>query len=136
MASPFRTEGRLAPKATILLAEDEPQLRELGETILTRAGYKVITGSTSEALKALVHEYREGVDLLLTDIFMPGVGGIELVRMAKARWPAICVLYVSGYSGDQIKGLEPDAAFLQKPFTPVELLSKIAELLARPSSPP
>jgi CheY-like chemotaxis protein len=131
-----RTETRpLARKATIFFAEDEPQLRELGETILSRAGYRVVTAATSEALKSLVQDYPGQVDLVLTDIVMPGVGGLELVALAKARWPAIRVLYVSGYTGDQIKGIDPNVAFLQKPFTPLELLTKVAETLEGPSPP-
>jgi two-component system, cell cycle sensor histidine kinase and response regulator CckA len=127
---PSTTEHRpLAPKATILLAEDEPQLRELGETILGRAGYKVVVAATSDALRSLVREYPGSVDLLLTDVIMPGLGGLELVGMAKARWPGIRVLYVSGYRREQIKGLDPQVPFLEKPFTPGELLQKIAELL-------
>jgi two-component system, cell cycle sensor histidine kinase and response regulator CckA len=114
---------------TILLAEDEPLLRELGQTILTQAGYEVLTAPNPEALKSFVAEYAGKIDLLLTDVVMPGMSGPELVRVVKARWPEVRVLYMSGYADDEIEDLDRDAGFLQKPFTPAELTEKIAEVL-------
>jgi len=67
----------------------------------------------------------------LTDVVMPGLSGPELVRLVKARWPQVRVLYMSGYADDDIKDLDRDAGFLQKPFTPSELTGKIAEVLGR-----
>src|SRR5215469_15901694 len=118
---------------TILLAEDESLLRELGETILRQAGYKVVTAPGAEELRALVSEYSDPVDLLLTDVIMPGLGGQELVGLVKRRWPEIRVLYMSGYASEEIDDLEHDAGFLQKPFTPGELMRKIADVLERQS---
>lgn len=116
---------------TILLAEDEPLLRELGETILKQAGYSVISAPNAGALKELIASYDGKVDLLLTDVVMPGLSGPELVHLVRARWPSIRVLYMSGYADDEIKDLDQDAGFLQKPFTPSELTAKIADILAR-----
>ena len=118
---------------TILLAEDESLLRELGETILRQAGYKVVTAPGAEELRSLVSQYPDRVDLLLTDVIMPGLGGQELVGLVKHRWPDIRVLYMSGYSSDEIDDLDRDAGFLQKPFTPGELMKKITDVLRRPS---
>jgi two-component system, cell cycle sensor histidine kinase and response regulator CckA len=115
--------------ATILLAEDESLLRELGETILTQAGYKVVTAAGADELRKLVAESPAQVDLLLTDVLMPDLGGQELVALAKRRWPGIRVLYMSGYSTEDLNDLERDAAFLQKPFTPSELMAKVKELI-------
>jgi len=115
--------------ATILLAEDEALLRELGETILRQAGYKVVTAAGADELRKLVAESPALVDLLLTDVLMPGLGGQELVALAKRRWPGIRVLYMSGYSTEDLNGLDRDAAFLQKPFTPSELMAKVKELI-------
>jgi two-component system, cell cycle sensor histidine kinase and response regulator CckA len=115
---------------TILLAEDEPLLRELGQTILQQAGYNVVTAPDPEALKTVVAVYDGKIDLLLTDVVMPGMSGPELVRLVRARWPEIRVLYMSGYADDEIEDLDRDAGFLQKPFTPSELTAKIAEVLA------
>jgi two-component system cell cycle sensor histidine kinase/response regulator CckA len=128
------TETRKRGTGTILLAEDEPLLRELGETILTQAGYKVLTAPSSDALKSLIADYAGKVDLLLTDVIMPGMSGPELVRVVKVRWPEIRVLYMSGYADDEIEDLDRDAGFLQKPFTPSELTAKIAEVMGSPES--
>ena len=114
---------------TILLAEDETLLRELGQTILSQAGYKVVTAAGADELRKLVAESPAQVDLLLTDVLMPGLGGQELVALAKRRWPRIRVLYMSGYSTEDLTDLERDAAFLQKPFTPSELMAKVKELI-------
>jgi two-component system cell cycle sensor histidine kinase/response regulator CckA len=123
------TENQKRGAGTILLAEDEPLLRELGETILTQAGYKILTAPNAEALKSFVAEHKGKIDLLLTDVVMPGMSGPELVRLVRARWPEIRVLYMSGYADDEIEDLDRDAGFLQKPFTPAELTAKIAEML-------
>jgi DNA-binding response OmpR family regulator len=122
------TESEMVSRKTILLAEDERLLRELGETILRQAGYKVVTAPGAEELRALVSEYSDPVDLLLTDVIMPGLGGQELVALVKRRWPDIRILYMSGYSSEEIDNLDRDAGFLQKPFTPGELMKKISDL--------
>ena len=127
------TESEMASRKTILLAEDESLLRELGETILRQAGYKVVTAPGADELRALVSEYSDRVDLLLTDVIMPGLGGQELVALVKRRWPEIRVLYMSGYASDEIDDLDRDAGFLQKPFTPAELMRKISDVLERQS---
>ena len=118
----------MASRKTILLAEDESLLRELGETILRQAGYRVVTAPGAEELRSLVSEYSDRVDLLLTDVIMPGLGGQELVALVKRRWPDIRILYMSGYSSEEIDNLDRDAGFLQKPFTPGELMKKIDDL--------
>jgi DNA-binding response OmpR family regulator len=117
--------------AKILLAEDEELLRELETTILEQAGYEVITAEGSDELRSLVSGYKDNVDLLLTDVVMPGVSGQELVRLARGRWPDVRVLYMSGYSNEEIRISEPDAEFLQKPFTPSELMAKIQAILTK-----
>ena len=129
-ARPVMTESQKRGTGTILLAEDEPLLRELGETILTQAGYQVLTAPDSTALQHLIATHSGIVDLLLTDVVMPGMSGPELVQIVKDRWPTIRVLYMSGYADDDIEDLDRDAGFLQKPFTPGELTAKIAEVLA------
>ena len=125
------TETHKRGTGTILLAEDEPLLRELGETILTQAGYKILTAPNAEELKKFVAEHDGKIDLLLTDVVMPGMSGPELVRLVRARWPEVRVLYMSGYADDEIEDLDRDAGFLQKPFTPMELTAKIAEMIGR-----
>lgn len=115
--------------ATILLAEDEALLRELAETILQQAGFRVFTAPGAVELRTLIEECREKIDLLLTDLVMPGLDGQELVGLVKRRWPEARILYMSGYSSEDIGTLGGDAGFLQKPFTPAELIKKITEML-------
>lgn len=117
--------------ATILLAEDEALLRELGETILRHAGYRVISVHRREDLEALLQSQTNDIDVLLTDIVMPEISGQELASKVRSRWPEVRVIYTSGYPGDELKDMHRDAAFLQKPFTPAELMAKIREVLSR-----
>lgn len=118
---------------TILLAEDEPLLRELGQTILTQAGYTVLTAPSGEAIRKLMAEHNGNFDLLLTDVVMPDISGPDLARLAKQRWPDVRILYMSGYTDDELNDLDRDAGFIQKPFTPTELMAKIADMLAKQS---
>ncbi|MBV9180933.1 MAG: response regulator [Acidobacteria bacterium] len=129
--STVRVPAESTKAAKILLAEDEELLRELETTILTQAGYEVVTASTAEELRTLVSECKDPIDLLLTDVMMPGVSGQELVHLARMRWPGVRVLYMSGYSNEEIRISEADAEFLQKPFTPSELMAKIQNTLAK-----
>lgn len=126
-----RTMAKASQRAirTILFAEDEPLLRELGETILSQAGYKVLTAGQPQQLLSFLDQYSGSIDLLLTDVAMPGLSGQELARLARVRWPGIRVLYTSGYSNDELDGLMQDAGFLQKPFTPTELMAKVKKLI-------
>jgi CheY-like chemotaxis protein len=127
-ASPQRALGT----ETILLAEDEPALRELTRQILEGHGYTVIeAGSADGALKqAAAHS--GAIDLLLTDVVMPRMSGRELAeRLAQAR-PGLRVIFMSGYTDDGVVRygvLVPSAAFIQKPFGPESLLAKVREAL-------
>ena len=123
------SESLRRASGTVLLAEDEPLLRELGETILQHAGYSVLTAENAAGLRDLVANHDGSIELLLTDVIMPGMSGPELGRLAKKRWPNLRVLYMSGYADEDIQELDGDFAFLQKPFTPSELTAKIAEVL-------
>lgn len=114
----------LLPRAhTILLVEDEPALRKLGERLLAHAGHRVLGAASAE--EALEIAAREPFDLLVTDVMMPGRSGTELARdLVRAR-PDLPVVLVSGYAPDA-----PEAsagAFLAKPFDPEQLARAIAE---------
>jgi PAS domain S-box-containing protein len=117
---------------TILLVEDEPMVRELFRDVLEAAGYRVLEAKNGvEALEAAARSERP-IDLLVTDVIMPGMGGGELVRrMAEIR-PETKVLYVSGYTDDVLvrRGvIESGVSFLQKPFMPDELSRVVREIL-------
>ena len=114
---------------TILLAEDEALLRELGETILRQAGYTVLSVSGRDELNALLNSSCNDVDVILTDIAMPQISGHQLSTLAKQRWPRARVIFMSGYSNEEIPELEGNGAFLQKPFTPAELMVMVRKVI-------
>jgi len=134
-ASASRPAARLAPETAagsecILLAEDEGALRRLARRVLEAQGYNVIEASNAEEAYALAQRVPGRVRLLVTDLVMTGDSGRELARRLLASWPDTRVLYVSGYSDASTAGqIEPEAHFLQKPFTPDALVRKVREIL-------
>ena len=117
---------------TILVVEDEPSLRELMREILERRGYKVL--EASDGLEALqrVTEYPEPIDLVITDVVMPGMRGWEVCEKLRRLRPELKVIYISGYTDDPMldRRLMGDrAAFVQKPFTPDVLTRKVRDVL-------
>jgi len=120
------------PRETILLVEDEAGIRALVRKILRREKYEVLeAGSAEEALNvAGTHEGR--IDLLLTDVMLPGLGGRELAEGMRESLPNLKILYVSGFTSDEdIRAgiFPPGAKFLQKPFTLSALVGKVREAL-------
>jgi PAS domain S-box-containing protein len=118
---------------TVLLVEDEEDVRELTSEILQRVGYTVL--ETGDPLEALTVAERRGgaIDLLVTDMVMPAMGGSELAERLRATCPGLRVLYMSGYAKDMnVPGGAdgPGSRFLQKPFTPQDLARKVRETLS------
>lgn len=117
---------------TILLVEDDEAVREVAARTLGRFGYRVLSaGEGTDALR-VVEEKGEEIDLLLTDIMMPGMNGVELGMEVARRKPGIKVFYMSGYADQELvrQGLlEPGTTFLQKPFTPRQLAARIRAIL-------
>jgi PAS domain S-box-containing protein len=121
-------------RGTILLVEDEDSVRNLACEILAMKGYRVLTAANgADALKVSA-DYLEPIDLMLTDVVMPHLGGRELAeQMALIRSETI-VLYMSGYTDDAVVRhgvLDDEMPFLQKPFTPDTLARKVGELLEK-----
>jgi len=115
----------------VLVVEDEPPLRAVLERILRSAGYHVAgAGSGEEALR-LVAASREGFDLLVTDMVMPGMTGRELADRLRARQPGQSVLFMSGYSPELLERRAGGdvGPLLLKPFTPEELLAHVRSAL-------
>jgi two-component system, cell cycle sensor histidine kinase and response regulator CckA len=116
---------------TVLVVEDEKGLRELTRRLLGRLGYTVLVAANAD--KALrLFDANPSIDLLLTDVVMPGASGPELVRQLVERRPALKVIYMSGYTDEAIIHhgvLEPGIAFLHKPFTSETLGRKLHEVL-------
>ncbi len=118
---------------TILLVEDDPAVRRTAERILRTLGYTVIAaGDANDALSALMSR-PDGVDLLLTDVVMPGASGVDLAARIQSQSP-MRVLYMSGYADEAIRstGVLERSAFLPKPFTPSQLGRRVRETLDSP----
>ncbi len=116
---------------TVLLVEDEEIVRNLLQRVLEKLGYNVLHARNAADALALSNRYAGPIDLLVTDVVMPGMNGRELARQLTDSRPGARVLYMSGYldmRGRKVD-LGPDAAFLQKPFTPDVLGRKIREVL-------
>jgi len=127
----------VAPDATraetILVVEDEAGIRALVRKILRRQGYEVLEASNGDEALTVCGEHPGTLDLLITDVMMPQMGGRELVDRMREQCRGMKVLYVSGYTDDSSiysGNLPPGTAFLQKPFTLGSLLDKVKEVLA------
>ncbi|HYV12778.1 MAG TPA: ATP-binding protein [Pyrinomonadaceae bacterium] len=118
---------------TILLVEDAELVRNLARQVLETAGYRVLEAANAEAAIDLCEKINgDRIDLLLTDVVMPGMSGNEMSRILVAKQPGMPVLYMSGYTDEAIVQhgvLEAGINFLQKPFTPGALASKVREVL-------
>ena len=117
---------------TILVVEDDKPLRELVVRMLQEAGYRVLEAKSAEAALVIVQTPEPAIDLLLTDLIMPGKSGIDLVEQIKTVRPDIRSLFMSGYTADLAAlrdVLMPEAAFLEKPFTRSSLLVKVHSAL-------
>ena len=119
--------------ATVLLVEDEEMVRSLVQEVLVLYGYTVLAAANGHEALQVAEQLAPHVDLLLTDVVMPGgVGGRQLAQELRHRWPHLKVLYMSGYTDDAVVRhgiIEADTAFIQKPFTPHSLARKVREVL-------
>jgi nitrogen-specific signal transduction histidine kinase/CheY-like chemotaxis protein len=118
---------------TILLAEDEEMVRELAIEIFREAGYTVLDAQNGDAALAICNRHEGCIDLLVTDLVMPGMNGIELAQRVRDSRPGIAVLFMSGYAEDareRLGGLDAKRAFLQKPITPTKLSRKVREIFS------
>ena len=130
---PEPERGGPAGKWTILLAEDEEMVRELAIEIFQGAGYTVLDAQNGAAALAICDRHEGCIDLLVTDLVMPGMNGIELARRVRDSRPGISVLFMSGYAEDakeRLGDLDEGRAFLQKPITPTKLSRKVGEILS------
>jgi DNA-binding response OmpR family regulator len=116
----------------VLLVEDEPTLRDLIKFALTESGFAVLDVPNSAEALALSRRHTGPLDLLLTDVIMPGMAGPALAKQVQKERPGIKVLYMSGYTADFIMhdgAVDPGTNFLEKPFHPRTLLNKVREVL-------
>lgn len=120
-------------KETILLVEDDPQVRELTHSLLEGCGYSVLATDTMPGVEKHCREFRGAIHLLLTDLIMPGMTGKDVAATVSRLRPGIRVLFMSGYTDDVIDlhgGLGPETFFLQKPFSSAALAEKVRQALA------
>ena len=117
---------------TILVVEDDDGLRNLARRVLQRYGYTVLQAREGEEALKVTEEHEGRIHLMLTDVVMPGMGGKDLAEHLQPLHPEIRVIYMSGYTDNAIARhgvLAPGLAFLQKPFTPEALVSKVREVI-------
>lgn len=122
-----------ANREVILLVEDEPAVQLLERRVLEMARYEVLTASNGEEALEVIGRYEGRIDLLVTDVVMPGMSGRELAERIGRRRPDLPTLFLSGYTPDEVlkEGVRAEEAhFLQKPFTPSGLLSKVRDVLS------
>jgi two-component system cell cycle sensor histidine kinase/response regulator CckA len=134
-----RTETRSQGQETLLIVEDDNSVRALTRTVLRSYSYDVIEAVDADDALRLVSQYAQPIHLLVTDLVMPGMSGRELAERLTELRPQMKVLYVSGYTDDAVVRhglLEAEVAFLQKPFTPSALASKVREVLDKQLAAP
>lgn len=117
---------------TILLVEDEDLVRNLIREILTDAGYTVLDAPNGKEALEICESYPDPIDLMLTDLVMPGISGIELKKRVSIARPGLRVLLMSGYTDESLTlegDLDTEEDFIEKPFTPESITLKIREVL-------
>ena len=124
---------------TVLLVEDDASLRKLARMILAaQGGYNVLESAGGNEAQMLAGQYKNRIDLLLTDVVMPGMGGRELSEKLATLRPEMKIMFMSGYTDDTVVRhgvLEVGTAYVQKPFTSESLLRKVRDALdARPQA--
>ena len=137
--SPAQTLVAPTPQTTtILIAEDDTMVRAVTARVLGAAGYTVIEASDGEQALAIIRGHAGLIDLLVSDVVMPNLGGVELAKRVSSERPEIRILLVTGYNPEEmpiVSGETRRVEILQKPFTPAVLLAKISTMLATPSAP-
>jgi len=125
----------LGGEETVLVVEDQAEVREYAVTVLKTYGYRVIQADSAGQALSVFERERGGIHLVLTDVVMPSVGGPELAGRLEKLQPGIKVLFMSGYTDDVIVHhgvLEEGAQFIQKPFSPEQLAARVREVLGTP----
>ena len=131
------TSSSLAPPGTpgtevILVVEDEDAVRKVAVRILEARGYLVLAAADGEEAVERMAAHRGTIDLLLTDVVMPGLDGPSLAAQVRAQYPAVKVLFASGYIDDALSRrgvIAEGTTFLPKPYTPTTLLQRVREVL-------
>jgi CheY-like chemotaxis protein len=128
----------LGGRETVLVVEDQAEVRKYAAAALRAYGYRVIQAANAGEALLFCERECERIDLVLTDVVMPQLSGRELANRLEKRWPGVKVLFMSGYSDDAIVQhgvLEKGMEFIQKPFSPDQLATKVREMLVAPERP-
>ena len=123
---------------TVLVVEDQEQVRSFVTAILDSLGYNILSAADGTTALALASHHPGAIDLLLTDVILPGMNGKQLAEQLKLVRPDIAVLFTSGHPRNVIASsgvLDPDVAFIAKPYSPEELAAKLREVLSSRSQP-
>ena len=119
---------------TILLVDDEQSVRAIVVKILRRANYKVLEAENGEAALRISESHPDKIDLLISDMYMPGLRGPEVAKALAPQRPGLRVLFMSGYADqDSRSGVPPGANFLNKPFSGKELAAAVEAVLNGPA---
>ena len=126
------------PKSVILIVDDNPSVRSVLQAMVEQAGYPCLVAASGEEALALSRSYAGEIRLLITDMDMPHMNGMELARQLMGQRPNILVLMITGHGAGEIGGANIDLPILKKPFVPRELWRRLEELLATkpPGKPP
>jgi two-component system, cell cycle sensor histidine kinase and response regulator CckA len=133
VSSPAASRQSLRGNETVLVVEDQDEVRKLATGILRKTGYSVLEAANGPDALAVAAGFTGSIDLLITDVLMPSMTGRELAQRLEQARPGLKLLYMSGYSGDLIarEGVEAGTvAYLAKPFAPSELAAKVREVLS------
>ena len=120
----------------MLVVDDEPAVRRLLARILRSHGYDVFETEDAHSALAFMGSASRQMDLVVTDIVMPAMSGVKLAEQIRSQWPAVKVLFVSGFpASEALPAMEASIPLLGKPFTPEEIEAKVRELLDSRSRP-
>ena len=126
-------ERDLTGMGTVLLVEDEDAVRMFGARALRNKGYNVVEAPSGEAALKLLDEAGDRIDVLISDVVMPGMDGPSMVRRVRDKHPDMKVIFISGYTEDSLRkrmDVVGDVHFLAKPFTLQQLAGKVKEIMA------
>jgi CheY-like chemotaxis protein len=133
LAAPVSAAQTLRGTETVLVVEDQPEVRKLTLAMLETQGYRLLQAASGSEALSLCERYPEPIHLLITDVVMPGMTGRELAMRLLTLRPSLKTLYTSGYTANAIAHegvLDPGVAYLPKPFSPAQLAAKVREVLS------
>ena len=136
--APVRQDAQVSGAGTVLVVEDEELVRRSLYDILEGTGYRVLQARNAREAMLISRGYGGAIDLMLTDLVLPGMNGPELAEKLRPLRPAMQVLYMSGYRDDaRVRRLEQvGKAFFPKPFSAAAIAAKVSEVLAVTPQPP